>query len=147
MNELPVAQIRELLTEKMKLFQTILSYAEKQKGLSGSGVTVKSQNILEQRAYCIERIKKTDGAINHCLSQINSPDEDLSGELATYENLIEDLIRKIMVVDDLNKKQLMIKQKTIQDRLQFLREGKKGRHGYQAISKLNTGGAFMDTRR
>jgi hypothetical protein len=147
MNEMQVAQVRELLMKKMELFQTILTCAEQQAELSYLKLGVQYNNMLEKRVYCIERIKKTDAALHNCLTKLENPDEGFNGELATYDNQIKDLIRQIMAVDDLNKKHLVLEQKTVQDKLRLLREAKKVRRGYQAIGKLNTGGAFMDTHR
>jgi hypothetical protein len=147
MNEMQVAQVRELLIKKMELFQTIFTCAEQLAGLSYIELETEYNNFLEKRVHCIERIKKTDAVLNHCLSKVENLNQGLSGELATYDDQIKELIRRIMTVDEGNKKRLILEQKTIKEKLQFLREGKKGRRGYLAVGKINTGGVFMDTHR
>jgi uncharacterized coiled-coil DUF342 family protein len=147
MIETQMAQIRELLGKKTELFQTILACAEQQAELSYLKLGVKYNNMLAKRAYCIERIKKTDAVLHNCLIKLGKPDEGFHDELVTYDSQIKDLIRRIMAVDEGNKKHLVQEQKTVQDKLRLLREGKKVRRGYQAIGKINVGGAFMDTHR
>lgn len=139
-----------LLTKKLELFEEILSCARAQNGLSYLEHAVEYDNLIESRRICMNEIDKLNVILKRNLDQIKDTPaaEVLKDRVTALNNKINNVIKEALSLDEQNKEQILKERIIIKNKLQNLRQGRKGVAGYSTDKKvLTAAGAYTDSKR
>ena len=141
-------EFRDLVLQKVRLFEIIFECAKRQSALNCAETLTEYKNLLERRARCIDEISKTEIRINHFLASnrnILSDDPDLQIEMANEK--IKRIIERILEIDEGNKLRVSNEMQAVKDKIELIRKSRTGISGYASLNKLTPSGAYTDSRK
>ncbi|HEX3043163.1 MAG TPA: hypothetical protein VHY08_00295 [Bacillota bacterium] len=139
--------IRELLKQKVNLFEMLLSCAKQQSEILFLDDSVKYENIIQTRAGIIDELKKIDLIINHNLEVKPSIQGDLEQQIKATNDQVADIVRQIINEDQKSRTSMDRDFQVIKNKLQVIQKGKKGLSAYGANPGLSPGGVYTDSKR
>lgn len=142
-------EFQNLILKKTHLFELILECAEKQSLLNCAEKPVEYKNLMERRERFIKDINKTDVLINNFLEQYRSipGNNDLESRMQLGQKKIDNIIKQILAVDETNKAKVTNEMYSVKNKIETIKNSKKGIFGYNSQNKITPYGAYTDSRR
>lgn len=142
-------QLLDLLSRKLNLLEEILACSKEQSEVTYQENPLKYDNLIESRAKCLEELKKLEVVLKRSLFQLNisSVNEGyFQGKLTALNTNITMALKKILELDKENHVRILKEQSDLKNKMQNVRQGRKGIAGYTG-NNLSGAGIFTDNKR
>lgn len=141
-------EIDELISRKLHLARELLDSSEELLKTSYSTERTSYEHFLGKRAQCIEDLTQADILLKNQLNQIEPKDRPgLEERLANSDEQCRMILNRVLQIDQQNKAGLMAEMAETKQKLALLRKGQQGRNAYANFGRVNSSGAFMDSRK
>lgn len=141
-------EIDELIDRKLHLARELLDSTEELLKTSYSRERTKYEHFLGKRAQCIDDLTQTDIMLKNRLNQADHKELPGLGEhLAKGDEEFRMILNQVLKLDQQNKDGLLAEIAETKQKLVQLRKGHQGQKAYANLGRVNTSGAFMDSRK
>lgn len=141
-------EIDALIDHRLHLARELLDSTEELLKTSYSRERTRYEHFLGKRAQHIDDLTQADIMLKNRLNQADRKDlPELKEHLAKGDEQFREILNQVVKLDQQNKAGLLAEMAETKQKLVQLRKGRQGRNAYANLGRINSSGAFMDSRK